>query len=235
MKKIHLNFAHNSHKTAQKINSDSAIKNGFDETYNFSLSDIDVDFYEKNKHIISQQRGAGYWIWKPYFILKLLNECQYGNYIFYTDSGCQFINNVNPLLNILNNQDIVPFKVEGALEIHNTKRDCFILMDCDEEKYHNGTHLNAAFMLCKKTDLSIEFFTNYLNYCCDERCLTDIKSQIKEEHLENRGHRHDQSIYSLLCKKYNLNTFRDPSQWGNNISDNKDLYGQIIQHTRFNG
>jgi hypothetical protein len=235
MRKIHLNFAHNSHKEAQKINSQSALNNGFDVSYNFSLSDIDTIFYQKNKHILDQSRGAGYWIWKPYFILKVLNNCEFNDIIFYTDSGSQIINPINPLIKLLDKQDITPFKVDGALEIHNTKRDCFILMDCDEEKYHKGAHLNAAFILTKKTNMSIDFFTNYLNYCCNEKCVTDMKSGIKPEHIENRGHRHDQSIYSLLCKKYDLNTFRDPSQWGNNLSENKDLYDQIIEHTRFNG
>jgi len=235
MKKIHLNFAQNSHYQAQKINSQSALKFGFDESFNFSMKDIDSVFYEKNKKILEQSRGSGYWLWKPYFILKLLNEFSDNDVIFYTDSGSELISHVNPLIELLKTQDIIPFSIDGALEIHNTKRDCFILMDCDEKKYHYSTHLNAAFILLKKTNFTINFFNEYLKYASDERCITDNPNNILIEHPENRGHRHDQSIYSLMCKKHNLKTFRDPSQWGNNLPDDKDKFGQIINHSRYNG
>lgn len=236
MKKIHLNFAQNSHKTAQQMNRESALGiGGFDVSYNFNLNDIDSEFYEKNKKILDLPRGAGYWLWKPYFILKVLSEANYGDIIFYTDSGSQFIGSPDTLYSLFEKQDIIPFKVEGAIEIHNTKRDCFSLMDCDDKKYHYGTHLNAAFILLKKSDFSLKFIKEYLNYACDERCLTDQHSILLTEHPENRGHRHDQSIYSLMCKKYNLTEYRDPSQWGNSHNDYKEIYGQIISHTRFNG
>ena len=50
----------------------------------------------------------------------------------------------------------------------------------------------------------------YLKFCTDKSCLID-DDEIEKHLIE---HRHDQSIFSLLCKKMELNTFRDPSQYG---------------------
>jgi hypothetical protein len=238
MKKIHLNFAHNSHHNAQRYNSESALKNGFDISYNFSLNDIDTIFYEKNRHILEQKRGAGYWLWKSYFILKILNECEYGDIIFYTDSGCVFISPPNPLFNLLDEQDIVPFVIDpapGNRELLQTKRDCFILMSCDSEEYTQTYAIGASFILLKKTVLSENFVKDYLHFSQIEKCITDIPSTLGEEYPDFNTHRHDQSIYSLLCKKYKLKFYRDPSQWGNPFNLDKEKYNQIIEHTRYNG
>jgi len=238
VKKIHLNFAHNSHYDAQKINSQSALNYGFDNSFNFSLNDIDPIFFEKNKHILNQPRGAGYWLWKPYIILKKLNECNYGDIIFYTDSGCVFISSPDPLFNLLDEQDMIPFVIDPEprnKETLQTKRDCLILMDCDSEKYTQTYPIGASFMLLKKTNLTEKFFSDYLTYSQDERCITDTPSTLGEEYSEFMNHRHDQSIYSLLCKKYDLKFYRDPSQFGNRFNLDKEKYNQIIQHTRYAG
>jgi len=43
-----------------------------DEYYNYGPNDIDNEFKKKNIEILSQKRGNGYWLWKPYFILVFL-------------------------------------------------------------------------------------------------------------------------------------------------------------------
>jgi hypothetical protein len=57
----------------------------------------------------------------------------------------------------------------------------------------------------------------------------------KPNYKEFKDHRHDQSIFSVLTKKYNLLAYRDPSQWGNkDIKTYKStsFYPQIIVSTR---
>ena len=40
----------------------------------------------------SQLRGGGSWIWKPYIINHALSQCDYGDVVWYADSGCS----INP-------------------------------------------------------------------------------------------------------------------------------------------
>ena len=66
-----------------KVNKFSAIKVGkVDKYYSYKPEDIDINFKKKNKDILSRERGNGYWIWKPYFILKTLkNKLNIGDYL----------------------------------------------------------------------------------------------------------------------------------------------------------
>ena len=76
------------YQKAMKYNARTARKKGgVDRVYMYSVSDIDPEFREKNRHILSQPRGNGYWLWKPYFIARTLRLLQEGDYLVYCDAG----------------------------------------------------------------------------------------------------------------------------------------------------
>ena len=72
-RRIAINFGSACCKNSQQINCKSAIKiGGFDICIMFGPESIDAEFKKRNidpllKH---NKRGYGYWIWKPYIILK---------------------------------------------------------------------------------------------------------------------------------------------------------------------
>lgn len=234
---IHLNFAQNTHMNSQRINSETAINIGnCDISHRFSFKDIDTEFFEKNKSIFSEPLGAGLWLWKPYLILKVLQSAKDEDGIIYTDAGCHFINSVSPLISLFSKeqQDIIPFTMDPIPTNRNilqTKRDCFVYMNCDSEEYYNCYALTASFILLKKSKFTLDFVSEWLKYCQDRRILSDDIS-ITPNFKEFNTHRHDQSVYTNLVKKYNLKYFRDPSQWGNSFDMNKNDYGQLINQTR---
>lgn len=91
MKNVLINFAQNIWYNAQKLNSSTGIKyGGFSHVYQHSLDDIDPGYVEEHQHILSQQRGAGYWLWKPYIIYKNLIELRDDDVLLYCDSGARF-------------------------------------------------------------------------------------------------------------------------------------------------
>jgi len=212
-----INYANNLFKKSQKINSETGKHYGsFNKIISYHPNDIDSDFKTKNKKILKQKRGNGYWLWKPYFIKKTLESLNWGDFLFYCDSGSYFINPITDLilLSLKKEQDIIPFE-SSHIEGEWTKRDAFILMDCDEVKFHNTNQRLGGFILIKKTPLSIKFVENWLDFAQDERILTDMDNKSGIENFPDfKEHRHDQSIFSLLTKKYGFNAFRDPSQYG---------------------
>lgn len=71
--KTYINYDENFKK--QRENAIRLEKNGnFDKIILYLPTDIDKKFYEKNKNILSQKRSGGYWLWKPYFIVKTLEK-----------------------------------------------------------------------------------------------------------------------------------------------------------------
>lgn len=219
----------------------SAAKFGIDQIHSYSGNDFKkTNFYKKHLSITAQTRGAGYWLWKPYYILQVLKSLTEGDILVYCDSGVDIIASLAPLLKIVsgNEKGIVLFenyqgssyfsKTKG-LEINEynlykevnknkywTKRDAFVLMDLNNEIYWNSPLLDANFQVYRACGTSISFVQNWLNYCCDERILTDTPNQFGPSDVLNFfGHIHDQAIISLLAAKDGLEIFRAPSQYGN--------------------
>lgn len=181
-------------------------------------------------------RGFGFWRWKSIILNDIFSKIEYGDRVLYLDSG----NTVRPELNIFldyNHSDIVLFENKDANfqnEVWRTKqwtrRDCYILMDCDEEKYWNGKQVNASFQFYTKTDRTIDFLKKFENYCDDHLIISDHPSQLGSEYPEFGDHRHDQAILSLLALKHDVDLLSDPSESGNNTPNRQ--FPQLFNHCR---
>ena len=231
-----INYANKKYRRAQILNSKTAKKVGkADVVIEYSEKDIDNDFYEKNKKILSYSKGNGYWLWKSYIVNKTLAKLEYGDYLMYCDSGAYFINDIHYLINSMEEykHDIMCFKI-STIEKEWTKRDAFIILDCDSKKYTDTNQNAGTFLVVKKTKNSEKVLKEWLEYAQDERMITDMKNQLGKDNYDGfREHRHDQSILSLLYKKNSYQSFRDPSQYGNDIKMDNSLYPQIVYLHRY--
>jgi len=235
-----LTFAHNCCEKSSQENCNSALSKGrFLNCRVYGMKDIDPDFMEKNNNILSQKRGAGYWLWKAYLIDKMLNDPSIpdGEFIFYSDAGSKIIQDGKYFIDtlIVLKQHFLLFEV-GHPAKEYTKRDTFILMDCDYPSCYEANQANAAFLLFQKGTESRDFVKKWLLFAQDYRIITDANNTQGKPNLpEFKDHRHDQSILGILAFKLNITLHRDPSQWGNNkISSMKSNspYPQMIEHTR---
>ena len=121
------------------------------------------------------------------------------------------------------NQDVLPFQLL-YLEGHWTKRDAFILMDSDTAQYTDTKQIMSSFSLWKRTASSMKLADEWLSYAQDERIITDIPNQSDKDNYPGfQEHRHDQSIWSLLCKKHQLDGVRKSA---NAIVEESNLWGK---------
>lgn len=214
--KYFINYADKRFEKSQRFGLRMAHLNGrFDEVIGFNDKDIDPTFYDKNRNILNQRRGGGYWLWKPYFIYNQLLKLNTGDYLFYCDSGAYFLKPVDILIKELEqfDQDIMGYELP-LIESQWTKKELFFSMNCNEESFKNSNQIMASYKLIKKTDFSLKFFKDFLNYSCNEINITDKFIPSVTQDIDFIDHRHDQSIFSLLYKKYQLRPFKDPSQYG---------------------
>ena len=212
-----INYANQKYRRSQRFNSQTAVDKGkADKVIEYTPQDIDVLFREKNKDILRNKRGNGYWLWKPYIIKKTLEKMQYNDYLCYLDSGAYYINRISYLIKQMekDGQDIMSFELPFQ-EKKYTKRDIFVYMKCDSEIYTNTNQRMATMILLKKTDKVVSFVDEWLDYGEREGIITDQPNHFgKTNYKEFIENRHDQSIFSLLCKKYGVIAYRDPSQYG---------------------
>lgn len=210
-----VNYANESYKGTQHYCTTSAYKYGADVVYEYGPNDIDEGFYNKNKHILDQKRGGGYWLWKPYVICKVLDKISYGDYIFYADSGSYFVNDIIPLIKCMekHEDDIISFSLP-FIEKQWTKKEIFCFFDCVGDKEISETCQRiATFIVLKKTERTVRIMKRYLEAAESSDLITDkLDSNIQEsDFIENR---HDQSIFSVLAKLENIPVYKDPSEYG---------------------
>lgn len=211
------NLSDKLYKKSRKRLNFSAKKNGIKSIFSYDIDDIkETDFYKKNTEIFATPKGIGYWLWKPYIILKSLEKMRDNDIIIYADCGIEILHSLNPLISLLDKQDIILFANSNFHNTLWTKRDCFVLMDCDEEKYWNGQHCDAAFCLFKKTEFTINFLKKWICFGENINIISDLPNICGKENFNDFiEHRRDQSILSLLAIKYNIKLHRMPTQFGN--------------------
>lgn len=251
-----INFATKEFYESQKKLNASALKFGVDKVVSYKREDIiKSSFYKENKDILDQKRGAGFWLWKPYIILDLLEKVNDGDVVIYADSGIEVIKELEPLIELcIKKNDVLLFCDGGEHRNRDyTKRDCFIMMDCDSEEYWNSVQCLASFHLYIRNNSCVEFLKKWLFFCRNKHILTDVENICgKDNFSEFKDHRHDQSVLSLLAHKTKKEIFRDPTQWGNHLkmkefringefclkkytsihSFNNSPYGTLLNHHR---
>jgi len=215
----------------------SALENGFkqENIHIFGAHDVfDDPFVIENHHIFKEKKGAGYWAWKPFIILKVMQNIPMGDVIVYHDSG-------RPCYDWKFTKCMKPF-VEYVCEHHGgvgitfgpfkhgnwTKHDCFEVMGCDEHKFRNHNQASATWGVWQKNVLSVSILNEWLRWMMTpSRIVTDDKSIIANEREHFKHHRHDQSILTNIILrlhfegKYN-NLIRSKGVYEKNINKVSD-------------
>lgn len=185
----------------------------FDKTMEFSPENIDIDFKKMHSDIFAFERGAGLWLWKPYLILKVLKEvAKDGDVVFYSDAGTFFI---RPFSNILRTmkEDVWVSNIPLS-EKQFTKKETFALMGCQGEKYEETPQVQGGFVGIRKSDISMRFVEEWLNYSSNYRIISPVTNPDYPEIDSFIAHREDQSVLSLLCKKHGITPHKDLTQFG---------------------
>lgn len=240
---IAINYANEGFAKAQKLNLETALQQGADRVIAYTPQDIDSDFAEKNKEILSAKKGNGYYLWKPYFLNKAYKELQDGDYLIYTDAGSVYVDKIQHLIDCMEReqQEIMVFSLElGMLERKYAKRDAFVLMGCDAPAFTDTSQSIGGYVILKKSPFVEKFLKEDLEYAQDPRIITEIENTQGLSNYEDFvAHRHDQVVWSLMIKKYGLKRFRDPSQFGmiNHYEPDveaRSTFPQIIDSHRMN-
>jgi hypothetical protein len=175
--------------------------------------------FAKYKDKLSRTKGYGYWVWKYFLISELMNLVEENDIIIYADIGCTF----NKIGYKRFKEYITKTQENGALtfelahqEFKYTKKDTYVEVFGDLlENYFSPQRLAGIFFLTNnKYNKSIIEEINKIATLDDFHFVSDKKSRLKN-HEEFIEHRHDQSLFSLICKKYDLPTLEDETYFKN--------------------
>jgi hypothetical protein len=197
----------------------NALNRIYEQVKNLNIFDFNIKYTDinlKNDHHFWQQhqvfiennkRGYGYWLWKPYIILQTLNIMQDNEILLYADAGCEIMNNPEEMKQLLKNCDNneLLYSSTPCIERQWNKRDLLNYMDMDKPHFINTLQSQATFILIKKNVNTFNFIKEWYDIASTNYHFIDDSSSILQNYDDFIEHRHDQSIFSLLTKKFNLN------------------------------
>jgi hypothetical protein len=225
----HVSYASSNMSKSLDICRVWALRHGCDATLNI---DIDPDFAAHNRHILSQPRGAGYWLWKPYIIHRaLMDFTKPGDYIVYTDAGVEFVANINRIIDEMerSGEDIFLF---GNNYQHRDwcKREVFDALNCKD-----GHQVQASAMVLRNTENAMYLVEEWLDQCQYGNQIDDICGS--DQYPGFREHRHDQAILTAVAQAMGLRLHWWPAIYnGGAFTYDKgtytDTYPPIFHHHR---
>lgn len=208
-------------ETKYRLKKEAENSNFFDEIFVYGHEDMEPDFVEKYKKLFDnkiegKQKGGGFWIYKYYFIEKLLNKMNDNDIIFYVDAGCRINPNTNKRFNeyidILNNSKsgILSFQMKHLPEKCWTTKQIFDYYNISLESNiaNSGQLVGGIFGVkkCKNIINIIKLFFETIDY--DYKLITNIYNKINQV-PDFKDNRHDQSIFSILRKIHGTELLND--------------------------
>lgn len=233
LKIIFLSFGNSDlQKSAKRIEKQALKMDIYDEISIYNEHKLDTDFRKHfSQKLRKHTRGFGYWCWKPQIILQALSKMKDGDILHYADMGCHLnANGVSRLKDYINyasksQSGILAFQaippdfhdgqqlpdLRDKLWVKGDLLDYFHVRD-RKEIVETPTY-GATTLFIKKSIHSINFIKEWVTVYYQDFTLTDdtpSKSPNLEGFIENR---HDQSIFSILCKLYKVTTLSAYEYW----------------------
>lgn len=211
-------------KSLNRISEQAKLMDIFDSIFVCDESNLDIEFRTQFAQYLKPEiRGFGFWCWKPQIILQILQEMEMGDVLQYTDSGCH----LNPkgkkrlleYFDIVSNSQfgILAFRSKSEeeiemgdlnspiLEYQYNKGDLLEYFDCLNVKSITHTpQFQGGIIFIRKEKSTVEFVENWISVFEQNFNLLDDSPSKTPNILGFIKHRHDQSIFSLLCKGKNV-------------------------------
>ena len=167
------------------------------------------EFFKKNSAKLIE-KGYGFWAWKPYLLLDVFKSSNNGDVIVYADSGCQISNfGKSKLLSnllICRTYGTLFFKMPGYIEKNWTKKK---LLEClgvlNDEKILDSPQVQATYFYIEVNDYNQTMLLEWADLCVKENFAfinDDESTGVNNDTFCE--HRHDQSILSVIVKKYRM-------------------------------
>ena len=234
----HVTFANNEMTKSAILAQSAALKHGCDRSFIMNEKCYSNEFIRLNEKILSQYRGAGYWLWKPYVIFNMLNKIEQDAILVYTDAGVEIVNDVKILIDKMDG-DVFLFG-NNYPHIEWCKADVMdaILPNWALQFDINNRQAQASVLIIRNTQYARMFISEWLKYCQVDHFINDEQSY-EGNYLYFAEHRHDQAILTCLAYKYGIPLHWWPAHYndGQFVYDKhpqfaQDDYPVIFHHHR---
>jgi hypothetical protein len=204
--------------------------NEFDTVNGYGPEDLDSEFQEKYKDVLSQSRGGGYWIWRYHLIQKLFKKMQQNEILVYIDAGCH----INPkgkerfyhYIEMLKNSEygMLSFQMHNQLEKTWTVKEIFDYFGIERESEigNQGQYLGGILFI-KKCQHSEKFIDRMLQILEEDRNLFTDFYNSRNQGQYFKDNRHEQSVSSILRKIMGSEVIPKDETWFSSFGNGESL------------
>jgi hypothetical protein len=211
-----------------------ALNFGFDKINIYGREDLDMDFLEKTNPYINSPRGGGYWLWKCYFLKKIFNEMDDGDFCVYADAGCTINPNGKQRYELYkkliseSGSGILSFRMDGLDEERYTTEEIFkhFEIESDSEIRLTGQIMATILVFCKNKK-SQRLIDEYYNLAITKPNIFSDDFNYLSNSPRFVDNRHDQSILSVMRKKYVTSEIQDET-----YADSMDGWHKLYYETK---
>ena len=208
MNKHFISFADSKFYNAlNKLKNEAENSEFFNHVKMYNEFDLSDDIL---KYCNNNQKGYGFWIWKPIIVKKHFDSLNENDLLVYADAGCSIYQTGKEIfesyINHLNTNDAIFFQMEHK-EKTWTKMDTIIELG-GEDLLDTG-QLTACCFLLKKNDKTKKIINDWFEASVNKRNLIDDTISISKNDETFMEHRYDQSILSIIVKKNKIELFDD--------------------------
>ena len=207
-------------KSLKRIKKQAKEIGVFDKIYCWDERNLDKSFWKKWGNFCRTNRGFGFWIYKPQMVLQVFEEMQDGDILQYCDAGCH-IHKCGKMRQLQyfdmleqSESGIIAFDQEGCIEKEWTKGDLFdyFSVRLNSDITESNIYCGGIFIMrkCKK---SIDFVNKWISVWYNNIRLLDDSPSISPNFEDFKEHRHDQSVFSILCKINNVPVIASYETW----------------------
>ena len=225
--------------THRRFKKQSRAMEFFDHILIWSEKNLEPDFQKEFSFALTgNTRGYGYWVWKPQVILQALERLQTGDVLLYLDSGSHLVpGGRDRLIEYFqlakrSESGILAFQLTLTEELW-TKGD---LLEHMEARGHLGLRktpqVQAAAIVLEKRPEVVALMEAWLDIFRLNFDLVDDSPSTTPNATGFRGHRHDQSVFSLMAKIHNFSLLPAAEQYPHGGLTWKDLSDYPIHQRR---
>lgn len=195
-----ITYSEGPFKGMERILGARVALNGFKSFTALNLTDIDEEFRAQNFDTLEMSRGAGYWLWKPYLIIKHLDLLQDGEALLYMDSG---------ILPRLVSSDYEALLDRPSIHLWAIENLDYRDWTYNEVLKKSGAYMGPIFepmfiggaILVLNNSKVREVLRVWLNYCKEDELLRPDSLPLDLE-KSTKVHRHDQSLLNIVVREY---------------------------------
>jgi len=177
----------------------------------FTLDDLPED-WRKAHGLNNHTRGAGWWRWKPYYLLNELRSVPHGDVIVHADYDIVISKTPAALWCLGQNspQGVATFHFPCLTDRAWTKRETTLALGATDAMLDSAT-LYAGIVVLRRTAETEAFLQEWLDWTLKGELATDHLDPAVQQEPVFVEHRHDQAILSLVAKRRGIKSYPFPT------------------------